>query len=1004
MQQRPVGTFGMHAAVRAAISLGWLLVVTSPLFAADAPVRSDGTREDRLAELDRLETEARRVSPATPLSARTSTLAVLLDEPFQGVSKPYSPDGGVRLFAFRLVAVNLTAEPQTLNVAQIRLRTGGRVLSWQNRPAEVEGDSIRVGKDQITIREVKPPDELTIPGGGVTSTRLLYAGLDRGPFVPEMVLEIPASPAPLELDVNLYERARLRLETARLGPSDCLALLTVRGPLNSINAGSLASALEALVDAGLARAAIVWPEDAPRPDDFMRNWLLQSRSNNQLGGNQQYRHLPPLSGTLQTLHLAGLKGSEDADGPRLHATTSEAIKAALRSAFEVAPLDEVVRAFRSPEAAVRAAAIEFGGPRLPPERLPQLLGFLDAPEPEVRRAVIAALASFGEPAAVTALVQMARGNDADLAEAAVRSLASSRFPPAYEALAEQISAGLPLAPQRLVAVLSAYPRPEWREVVFQLTSSNDSKVQQAAIQALVRLGHPQLLDVLARTLQSSEARVREEAFQQLSSLGRREADELALTYVLGRLQTEPPTGSMQIFLQRVRDQRAVPLLLKHLDRKEGGQSGLIQLLAQIGDEQVGPELAKRFTGFADPEQAETLRALRVLQSPQGKALALQALKSDDTQVVKAAVETLQQEGGSDVVAELANALRALKGNTASANINFICNGLGTIGTAPAREVLLEARGWNNERAANAARNGLTVLWSQSPAMEPVRQADDRLYELDRFDELLSSLPPADDKSADDEVAAARKQYETRSQQLLAQIEQSLTLARRLDPLYPNLYIVQGCLQMRAQRTDAAISQFKRALELNDQAALAYYLLGTLLANEERFEEALPVLAKAIDLDPNPELRVRVSARHVLITTYGIALARTGRIADAIDVVQKHLDAYRQNSVYLYNVACVYGRAVEHLRQDPAIAADDPRLAEYTDKAVEMLQESLKGDLLTSTPNADMLDYMRADPDLQPLHSAPGFRAISEMDLPAERRTRPQPKSNPGMAPGDFAPL
>ncbi len=956
------------------VGLWLLMVVASPGAPPNTP--APPLPAELLGQLTAIEEEAVRLDPAKPLEARTPQLAFVLGGIHQGVTNVYADDRA-RYLAVQLHVLNTTDAPQTLDVQSIRLKSGLLTLKWQNRPAGIDGYSFQAGQTHITIREVQPPDALSIPAGSVASTWILFAGLELGSFVPELVLELPAEPRPIQLDVNLYQRAALRMKSQRVGPAECLALVTIGGTLNTVNAGALATQLETLATSGTHRVVVAFDPEATVPNQFLLDWIKQAWHPNPY--QFHFKQMPVFPGTLQELHLVVPKlGKHDGeDSANLHTRLDEAVAMSLESAFAAASAEDVVTSLRSEHPSVRVAALRHGAGRLRPEQLPLVLRMVSAPEPEVRQAALGALGEFSAPEATAKLVEQARSKDAAIVAAAVRSLAASRYPAAHAALAELIPQGLALPPQQLVAILSSFPRPEWREAVLKLTTSNDSKVQQAAMQALARLGHTQLMEVLLAGLESPEARVREEAFLRLRDLGTREADEAALQYALERLKTEPPTASIHHFLIRVRDQRAVPLLVRYLDQPEGIRRSVIELLSQIGDQSVAAELVQRYPRFTDLEKEAALQALQLLDSPMGKPLAIEALTSDDMRLVQRSVGYLQVDGDDAVVAAMAKALETWQGRSGRASIHFICNGLGVIGSPAAREVLLATRRSMDDDTRRSAQQGLQVLWNQSPARELVAWAEGDLLMAERL-KRAETLPETPDEGS----RLSAKERGVMLSRRLQSATQSLEVAKRVDPHFPELALRHGELHLLKNEMDAAIAEFRLAIELNDEMVEAHIALGQALYNTERFEEALVPLAYAFEHDQSER-------QHQWLTSQALAMVRLGRRDEGLELIRKHADQFPDEPVFDYNQACVYGRVIEHLKQDANVAADDPRLAIYAEESLRLLEQAFAHDVSLATREPDMLAFTRKDPDLFSLHEVPAFRKFTEMDVPEEQRTKPR---------------
>ena len=115
----------------------------------------------------------------------------------------------------------------TIRTDDITLTADGARLTFPERNPQLEKLPIQTGRDMKQFGELKPPEEVTIPSGEKAAVWLLYSGLPGGPSVPKMQIELQVGERTQSLDVNAYERGVLGLKTERLGPENCLALLTI---------------------------------------------------------------------------------------------------------------------------------------------------------------------------------------------------------------------------------------------------------------------------------------------------------------------------------------------------------------------------------------------------------------------------------------------------------------------------------------------------------------------------------------------------------------------------------------------------------------------------------------------------------------------------------------------------------------------------------------------------------------------------------------------------------
>ncbi|MCA9052408.1 MAG: HEAT repeat domain-containing protein [Planctomycetaceae bacterium] len=966
-------------------------LLTAPCLGAPPP-GSDAdpklTPETVIQRLQEIEAVTLQIDPQTPLQTRTPRLVFSLGNVDQLVAI-VPPTDRIRYVALELIAVNPTAEAQTLDVESVRLRSGGQLLRWQDRHSKINGMHFRVGEHNRLVRDTEIPDALSIPAHSAVSQWLVFSGLEVGPFVPDLTLEVPGPDQTLSLDVRQFERGVLKLHTERWGPADCLAVLTVSGELNSVNAGSLVEELDRLCQQGIVRTVIVIGPQAAPISRTIADWLIQWGQEASYATG--FRELPPLPTMLLERRVVFLQSNAAGvanDGP----TLEEAVSQSLESAFSRVDAETVLQALRGENAYVRAAALQHGAARLDAGHLPALARLLTAPQPEVRLAAIKALGQFGDAEAISLLVSQVKSSEPSAAETATRALAASGFPAAHRALQELIQTGISLPPQELVRILSLNARPTWEPIILELAQTGESKVRQAAIQALTRLGHPQLVSVLEQGLQSSDDRVREEAFTQLVNLQTRESDDLAIAYTLERLRTAPPSAAMHQFLERIRDPRAVPLLVPYLDGPDGARRTVIDLLAKIGDQTVAAELAARYDRLSDSEKVQTLQALTLLDSDQGVELALRSLRSEDVTLVQNAVQVVQQEGTDVVVQNLHDATLALRGRTGVSAIGHLCTGLGAIGTPTAQQALLDLRDTDDEAISRWARQGLQVLWNQSPAHDLVSLADVKIRFVERLQQTTGST---DEMQPPNEAGGADRQELMDTQLQLA--ERQLDAAAQLDDNLPELSLQKGKLLKLRGDQDGAVRELEHAVELNDELLEAHVELGQVLADLERFDQAIPHFEYAFEHDSQTQ-------KHQTLTAWALALVRHGQLEEALDLIRKYAEQLPSNAVFEYNQACVYGRAYEWLRKDSEVPQDDPRLAVFAEEAVRMLKEAFDHGLAQQTGVADMHEFMRNDPDLKSLHGVSAFRKLAELDRPPEERTPPMPVPEETLPNAPFQPL
>ena len=121
-----------------------------------------------------------------------------------------------------------------------------------------------------------------------------------------------------------------------------------------------------------------------------------------------------------------------------------------------------------------------------------------------------------------------------------------------------------------------------------------------------------------------------------------------------------------------------------------------------------------------------------------------------------------------------------------------------------------------------------------------------------------------------------------TEEALAKGKQAAEQALALDPSLSEAYVAIGQLrEIHEWDWDGAEEAFRHAIELNPGHANAYAELGHLLQRTGRFEEALDVLQRKIDLDSNPLGGLDVGVLWVYLSL--------GRYDEVIDEFEKKLE-------------------------------------------------------------------------------------------------------------------
>lgn len=826
----------------------------------------------------------------------------LLETPYLGRAYDGTSQG-TRFFAAHVILVNLTPHPVALEPQRdVKLQANGESHELGDIPAAMQYQPVRIGDRTAPVKDLQPPQTLHVPSGKAAGMWVVFTQLPRGPDVPKLMLRVKAGQDISNLNVTEYARRLLKLDVQRIGPRKCLALLTIAGELNTVNAGSLVERLNGLVLDDVRRVVIRWTDAAAPLDADILNWLQQSAAQVE-GGNAVNNGMPVLPTSLRELDLARVPNYTNHNNSSLlqgdnvltplssswiHHSDAEAVTAALATAYHVLPTDELLAEIEHGHRLSRVAAITVGGGRLPSLKLPLLLQFADDDDPLIQQAALTALRRFGEQSAIDTLLSYAHKNTEPLSTTAVDSLAASRYAAAHQALLQMLATEKAESQKRIVSALARHPRPLWAETIYKFAQDDRSDVAVEALQALARIGHPRLLDVLRQSLDKDNRTLQETAFRVLVSRTDPDSEDLALNYTLDRLKTSPPTPPMTALLNRTKDHRAVPLLLSHLDRSSADRTAIIQVLATVGDRSVAEALVKKYPDLNTSEQAAALQALDGLKSPEFRRLAGEALLTGERSLVHTASEGLQNDGSPEAVRLLAAALESSESST---TWSYVANALSTLATPQARAALRKALNTGNQNKRVYALNALRNLQRRSPGY---------------------------------------------------------------------IYVYQAEQSAQQQQWKQALAQFDMALKLDPQLSDAYSGRGHVLLKQNKLDAAKRDFDQAVKLDPYDSLAV---------TGTGICLAMKGKPADAVDVVEKARSRFTNDSLFAYNAACVYGRALEQVTKDETAADRKETIETYRHKAIADLTQSVKLGFRD-------FDFMNKDPDLNALHDLPEFQQLS----------------------------
>lgn len=848
-------------------------------------------------------------------------------------------DDETRILLLRVAITSRASEPITIRQSNWTLTAETRELSAISMPPELTRLSVAVNGERLALNSVKTRN-LTLEPRQEESTWLIFKNVPDGDQVPEMMLTCNlADQTTVQVDIDQAFAKRLKLRHENIGPANAIALLTIDGSLDTVNAGTLARKIDLLSTKQIYRVIVNFGPRADVPDNNVAGWLRRVAI--QSGGNPVVDDNFPSLTSVIDLHYVDRRSSTETEqkndedialpdpfeddawnGPsrNTHQHLVEAVDSAIAPLCEMVSREELVRSIRDADNLTKAAVLRHGAERLVDTHLPTILALTNDRNPAVAGAAVFALRRSGDPAAIQTLVTIAKADDtvrpesdADTAPTqkraiAVQSLAASKYAVAHSEVLGLLSIDDPVLRVTTAQAIAANPRPAWSEPLATLFQKADAADRAELLPALAAVGHPRLLTVLAECLASNEPRLSAKALDLI--IGRQEpvAEQLASEWMLKHLELSSPSTQVLAFLRRTRDHRAVPLLLKHLEKKSIDRHDLLLTVLTIGDHRIIEQISADFDSYDTREQLLILKALGEVRSDQFWKLTESVIQQpigSSEKSLEGVVELLRRNGNDRAVSLLIDLLSRLSEDVNRHRRHFagVCAALSSTGTPAARDALRDITR-NSEEGSSIAKASLAQLYQRSPAYSYVSRGS-------------ATLRSGNIKSA----------------------RLFLEAAVKTDPELPAARLWRGNVVLHTERP-----------------------------SDQELETARTDFARYVELEPDD------TEGH---TGLALVLVRQGAIESGIAAGMIISQKSNADSVYLYNMACVYGRAIEYLEAHPDETSPEQKsqIEPYRSKGIELLQQSIDNGL-----DDDNLSWMQQDPDLETIRLSPAFKQLVEKTL------------------------
>ncbi|MHC4878878.1 MAG: HEAT repeat domain-containing protein [Planctomycetota bacterium] len=857
-------------------------------------------------------------SAGTGLAQDKPIISVVMDSPFLHQT-PNDRGDEVHWLAVFVTVTNGTDKELRIAPADWQLHDS----QGTHRPSPITDafDWLNVvDRDQKTSLTTLQPRELVVASSASERCGLFFLPLSITRRQPDLKLTLTVDGKQLaSLDLEQLATDQLQIDSRRMGPGRAVALLTLDGELNSLNAHRLVRRLEELVDNDrVARFVIQLQSTLAVPDADAMTWLRQLAEMAGRGDHHSGR-FPPVPADVVALQLTQSVGNSPGKPPRgslqadnyrkVHASPADAIDAAIAPLCERLPRELLLRELRDGESLSQRAVLRHGGERLRNDDLPLILNFIQSRDQPLKLAAFTALRHFNSQLAIDTLTNAVRSPDAGTSSAALTAIVTSRYGAVRAMLPGLLQSADDDVRARAAQALGRFPHSDWAPQLFDLASDSSPEIKRLALSGLIAIGHPQLDRLLQSSLDSDNTQLRRLALRHLMRSRHSEHERLATQAVLVELQSAPPSPAITRFLQRTRDARAVPLLRRWLnDGMPANRRQAVRALLACGDQSVVEERAADFDSLNTDSRGAVLTALSDSNSPRFWTLVPQALRSDRARLLDVASELLRRDGTRQAVELLAQRL-ADEDFAATRHVLTVCQSLAAIATPAARDVLIRSASSEEATLRASASAALEQLYARSPAMP---------------------------------------------------------------------FVVQGIQDMQRDNPDAALLHFNLAIQADPEhpgarSARADVALKDPDPTTAELEAARDDLRIAVRFDPTSAFA---------LTCLALTEVRLDATDTGIRLVEDRRKQFADDAMYYYNTACIYGRAIEALQSREKSPTPDPKqvtgtIARYRSQALDDLQAAVDSGL-----DKYNLDWMHRDPDLATIRQSPEFeKRFGTIELP-----------------------
>lgn len=531
-------------------------------------------------------------------------------------------------------------------------------------------------------------------------------------------------------------------------------------------------------------------------------------------------------------------------------------------------------------------------------------------------------------------------------------------------------------------------------VLLKFADSEDPQIQQAALKALSHFGEPEAIDKLVFYIRKNVAPVSEVATASLASSRFNKAHEALLEI----LKNEPTDSKKQIVKVLAKYPRPIwseTIYEFAADAGSGITADALSALMKVGHPKLYDALAaalhqkpnadlrnSTFTLLVNAHTAEadklaldhTINELKT--SPPNSSMVSLLKRTKDQRAVPLLIEHLKRGGSArsgvidclvqigdqrviDLFVEKYSSFETHEQST-------VLNALQQMRSPRFRELARQALLSNNSSLISSACRGLQADGSDD-AVEMLAQALEMTSNTSTLSYVSNALGQLGTARAREALNVARRSGNSTKSRYA---QNALRSIQQRSPGYQ--YVYHARKLENEEEWEHALEMYDSAIKADNSLPEAFAGRAHVQMKQKKFKAALTDFDKALKLDDQNALAV---------TGKALTQVLQGEYEAGIETVNKADNVLKRDSLYAYNRACVYGRALEYVKEHEDEPDRELKLKSYETAALDSLEKALQ-------LGFNQKDLIAKDPDLNSIRDTDRYKQI----------LNPKPKTKTGKPP------